>query len=173
MTQCKRRVSYRPLATWPSNRKMWPGVPSDYSFIWQTDKCSLRPGITRDYSFVRQNRIQQTLTRDTKKFQLCMTTANSDLDTRRLEFFLWQTDNKKLLPGIPTNYSFIWQTDNRKLWPGTPQDYSFVWQTDTCNLWQGYHNIVILFTVALRPNAGRGLLILEVSRSHTTTHHSR
>jgi len=29
------------------------------------------------------------------------------------------------------------------------------------------------FPVALRPNAGHGLLILEVSRSHTTTHHSR
>jgi hypothetical protein len=29
------------------------------------------------------------------------------------------------------------------------------------------------FSVALRPNAGHGLLILEVSRSHTTTHHSR
>jgi len=29
------------------------------------------------------------------------------------------------------------------------------------------------FFVALRPNAGHGLLILEVSRSHTTTHHSR
>jgi hypothetical protein len=27
--------------------------------------------------------------------------------------------------------------------------------------------------VALRPNAGHGFLILEVSRSHTTTHHSR
>ena len=27
--------------------------------------------------------------------------------------------------------------------------------------------------VALRPSAGYGLLILEVSRSHTTTHHSR
>ena len=27
--------------------------------------------------------------------------------------------------------------------------------------------------VALRLNAGHGLLILEVSRSHTTTHHSR
>jgi hypothetical protein len=27
--------------------------------------------------------------------------------------------------------------------------------------------------VALRPNAGHGLLIPEVSRSHTTTHHSR
>jgi hypothetical protein len=27
--------------------------------------------------------------------------------------------------------------------------------------------------VALRPNAVHGLLILEVSRSHTTTHHSR
>jgi len=29
------------------------------------------------------------------------------------------------------------------------------------------------FPLALRPNAGHGLLILEVSRSHTTTHHSR
>ena len=29
------------------------------------------------------------------------------------------------------------------------------------------------FPVALRPNAGHGLLILKVSRSHTTTHHSR
>jgi len=29
------------------------------------------------------------------------------------------------------------------------------------------------FPVALRPNAGYDLLILEVSRSHTTTHHSR
>jgi len=29
------------------------------------------------------------------------------------------------------------------------------------------------FPVKLRPNAGHGLLILEVSRSHTTTHHSR
>jgi len=27
--------------------------------------------------------------------------------------------------------------------------------------------------VALRSNAGHGLLILEVSRSHTTTHYSR
>ena len=27
--------------------------------------------------------------------------------------------------------------------------------------------------VALRPNAGHGLLIHEVSRSHTATHHSR
>jgi hypothetical protein len=29
------------------------------------------------------------------------------------------------------------------------------------------------FPMALRPNAGRGFLIFEVSRSHTTTHHSR
>jgi hypothetical protein len=34
-----------------------------------------------------------------------------------------------------------------------------------------YENI--FFPMALRPNAGHGLLILEVSRSHTTTHHSR
>ena len=32
---------------------------------------------------------------------------------------------------------------------------------------------LFLFAVALRPNAGHDLLILEVSRSHTTTHHSR
>jgi len=31
---------------------------------------------------------------------------------------------------------------------------------------------LFIFAVALRPNAGYGLLILEVSRSHTT-HHSR
>jgi hypothetical protein len=31
----------------------------------------------------------------------------------------------------------------------------------------------ILSSVALRPNAGNGLLIIEVSRSHTTTHHIR
>ena len=34
-------------------------------------------------------------------------------------------------------------------------------------------SIVTFFAVALRPNAGHGLLILEISRSHTTTHHSR
>ena len=34
------------------------------------------------------------------------------------------------------------------------------------------HFNIIFFFVALRPNAGHGLLILEVSRSHTMTHHS-
>ena len=35
-------------------------------------------------------------------------------------------------------------------------------------------NKVLFFcAVALRPNACHGLLILEVSRSHSTTHHSR
>jgi len=33
--------------------------------------------------------------------------------------------------------------------------------------------IFFFFAVALRPNAGHGLLILEVSRSHTTKHHIR
>jgi len=32
---------------------------------------------------------------------------------------------------------------------------------------------LFFFSVALRPNAGHGLLILEVSRSHTTTQHSQ
>ena len=33
--------------------------------------------------------------------------------------------------------------------------------------------ILSFFFVVLQPNAGHGLLILEVSRSHTMTHHSR
>ena len=33
--------------------------------------------------------------------------------------------------------------------------------------------VCVFLLLALRPNAGYGLLILEVSRSHTTTHHSR
>jgi len=36
-----------------------------------------------------------------------------------------------------------------------------------------YIYIYFFFFVALRPNAGHGLLILEVSWSHTTTYHSR
>ena len=32
---------------------------------------------------------------------------------------------------------------------------------------------VCLFVLARQPPVGHGLLILEVSRSHTTTHHSR
>jgi len=32
---------------------------------------------------------------------------------------------------------------------------------------------ILFFSVALRPSAGHGLLILDVSRSHTTTRHNR
>ena len=35
------------------------------------------------------------------------------------------------------------------------------------------YGICFFFFVALRPNAGQALLILEASRSHSTTHHSR
>ena len=38
--------------------------------------------------------------------------------------------------------------------------------------WKDPVIIIIIISVALRPNAGHGLLILEVSRSHTTTHQS-
>jgi len=49
----------------------------------------------------------------------------------------------------------------------------FVWST--YNYVSETHRLpfFIYFPVALRPSAGHGLLILEVSRSHTTTHHSR
>jgi hypothetical protein len=33
--------------------------------------------------------------------------------------------------------------------------------------------MIFFLAVALRPNGGHGLLILDVSRSHTTTHYSR
>jgi len=33
--------------------------------------------------------------------------------------------------------------------------------------------ISFFFSVALRPNVGHGLLVVEVSRSHTTTCHGR
>ena len=36
-----------------------------------------------------------------------------------------------------------------------------------------YIFVCLLFPVALRSHVGHGLLILEVSRSHTTTHHIR
>jgi hypothetical protein len=45
--------------------------------------------------------------------------------------------------------------------------------TEKVLLLQNLVNLSIFFSVALRPNAGHGLLILEISRSHTTTHHSR
>jgi hypothetical protein len=42
-----------------------------------------------------------------------------------------------------------------------------------CNKTDEYVFIFLFLPVALRLNAGHGLLILEVSRSHTTTHHDR
>jgi len=39
--------------------------------------------------------------------------------------------------------------------------------------WKIIFVIIMVFLVALRPNAGYGLLIHGVSRSHSTTHHIR
>ena len=41
------------------------------------------------------------------------------------------------------------------------------------NLTYWYQLLVFFFSVALQPYVGLDLLILQVSRSHTTTHHSR
>jgi len=48
-------------------------------------------------------------------------------------------------------------------WTGTKRAHS-LWNTNT---------VFFFFPMALRPNTGLGLLILEISRSHTTTRHSR
>ena len=52
--------------------------------------------------------------------------------------------------------------------------YTFILE----NFWNKFvlkllFRIFIFFSVALRPNVGHGLRVLEVSRSHTATHHSR
>jgi len=44
--------------------------------------------------------------------------------------------------------------------------YFVIYQHKIDLLWPSF------FAVALRPNPGHGLLILEISRSHTTTYHS-
>ena len=45
--------------------------------------------------------------------------------------------------------------------------------TELFILWPSGYSSHLLHHVALRPNGGYGLLILEVSRSHPTTHHGR
>jgi hypothetical protein len=42
-----------------------------------------------------------------------------------------------------------------------------------CNIFTYFIQILVLFYSALQPPMGQGLLIHKVSRSHTTTHHSR
>ena len=46
-------------------------------------------------------------------------------------------------------------------------------RTSFCNVLNEARAYYLSFSVALLPNASHGLLILEVSRSHTTTHHNR
>ena len=51
---------------------------------------------------------------------------------------------------------------------------AFIQSTYLMLIWShDHHQYHPFFSVALRPNADHGLLSLEVSRSHTTTHHSR
>jgi len=51
-----------------------------------------------------------------------------------------------------------------------PQTYAL----DCAATGTGIHNIyTVFFSVVMRPDTGYGLLILEVSRSHSTMHHSQ
>ena len=60
------------------------------------------------------------------------------------------------------------------------RNYSYILRS-ICTIFREAYSYTLLmlhicfgsFSVAPRPNAGHGLLILEVSRSHTTTHHIR
>jgi len=63
-----------------------------------------------------------------------------------------------LLSAVSLEYTDLCETRNRAL------EIRVLSVTDTSSP---------TLPVALRPNAGHGLLILEISRSHATTHHSR
>ena len=57
---------------------------------------------------------------------------------------------------------------------GNLLNYDFIRNRRALNLKRDIGSTLFFcFPVALRPNAGHGLLINEVSRSHTTTHHNR
>ena len=56
---------------------------------------------------------------------------------------------------------------------GAPYIYIYIYIYDISSLRVNTLSNSMHFFVALRPNAGHDLLILEVSRSHTMTHHSR
>ena len=71
------------------------------------------------------------------------------------------TRNKRL-SNICTKVTFKNDKDNRR-----SLCLRTLWKEDKSD-----KNFILLFPVALRPNAGRGLLMLEVSRSYTTTQHS-
>ena len=47
------------------------------------------------------------------------------------------------------------------------------WKIDELKVAVSEFISITSFFVAMRPNEGQGLLIHEVSRSHTTTHHNR
>jgi len=89
----------------------------------------------------------------------------------------------------------MWQIAGMALSPPTLADEVTVCETYTIPLlvsaidlnsvqWGGWpspsymivsqdYEVLIFFPVALRPNAGQGLFIHEVSKSHTAMHHSR
>jgi hypothetical protein len=62
-------------------------------------------------------------------------------------------------------YTQFWQTPSKRLTSHALIHFVYCFNTPV--------HFTFYFFVALRPNAGHGLLILEVSRSHITTHHSR
>ena len=70
---------------------------------------------------------------------------------------------------IPNMYSTIWILDSTVLLPGIKLCLTGLSDRSLVALLTKVH---FFFSVALRPTAGHGLLILEVSRSHKT-HHSR
>ena len=65
------------------------------------------------------------------------------------------------------------QRDHVAQWGCLIVTYWFTADRRILDLLRSVGRLSFFFSVALRPNTGHGLLILEVSRSHTTTHYSR
>jgi hypothetical protein len=62
---------------------------------------------------------------------------------------------------IPLHYLSYWHAHGR------------VFISSYCQTLNVPMHLTVFFSMALRPNSGHGLLLIEVSRSHTTTYHSR
>jgi hypothetical protein len=77
-----------------------------------------------------------------------------------------------LLGNKPVSFRLIAQCLNQLLYR-VPFSLSCIFYISTVSKCYSPIFTFFFFPVALRPNVGHGLLILEVSGSHTTTHHSR
>jgi len=89
---------------------------------------------------------------------------------------VFTTYNIKIIFILPHTVSLSHVSDSkyRIIFSTVLVDLFLQWKgSSSCVVVSEFIFIIYLFSVTLRPNAGHGLHIVEVSILHTTTHHSR